>query len=123
MAPSGGPDVVYRYNRFRAVQILGGPAPGYSSGEAVTAMEQVAAASLPQGFSYEWTGTTYQQKLSEGSDVSVFDREGHSAVTASFAMHHHLRSPPIKVIEPERSYFGCTQANGAGRQSPRSRVA
>jgi multidrug efflux pump subunit AcrB len=67
-----GPDVVYRYNRFRAVQILGGPAPGYSSGEAVAAMEEVAASTLPPGFSYEWTGTTYQQKLSQGSDTAVF---------------------------------------------------
>jgi multidrug efflux pump len=67
-----GPDVVYRYNRFRAVQILGGPAPGYSSGEAVAAMEQVAASTLPPGFSYEWTGTTYQQKLSQGSDGAIF---------------------------------------------------
>ncbi|HEY4088825.1 MAG TPA: multidrug efflux RND transporter permease subunit [Bryobacteraceae bacterium] len=67
-----GPDVIYRYNRFRAVQILGGPAPGYSSGEAVKAMEEVAAATLPSTYSYEWTGTTYQQKLAEGSDVAVF---------------------------------------------------
>jgi multidrug efflux pump len=67
-----GPDVVYRYNRFRAVQILGGPAPGYSSGEAVAAMEQVAASTLPPGFSYEWTGTTFQQKLSQGSDGTIF---------------------------------------------------
>ncbi len=67
-----GPDVVYRYNRYRSVSILGGPAPGYSSGEAVNAMEQVAAATLPQGFSYEWTGTIFQQKLSQGSDLSVF---------------------------------------------------
>jgi multidrug efflux pump len=67
-----GPDVIYRYNRFRAVQILGGPAPGYSSGEAVKAMEEVSAATLPSTYSYEWTGTTYQQKLAEGSDVAVF---------------------------------------------------
>ena len=36
---TAGPDVIYRYNRFRAVQLLGGPAPGYSSGQAVAAME------------------------------------------------------------------------------------
>ena len=51
VTPTTGPDVVYRYNRFRAIQILGGPAPGYSSGEAVAAMEQVAASTLPPGFS------------------------------------------------------------------------
>jgi hydrophobe/amphiphile efflux-1 (HAE1) family protein len=67
-----GPDVVYRYNRFRAVQILGGPSPGHSSGEAVAAMEQIANASLPGGFSYEWTGTTYQQKISQGSEGAIF---------------------------------------------------
>ncbi len=72
VTPTTGPDVVYRYNRFRAVQILGGPAPGYSSGEAVAAMEQVAASTLPPGFSYEWTGTTFQQRLSQGSDAAVF---------------------------------------------------
>jgi multidrug efflux pump len=67
-----GPDVVYRYNRFRAVQILGGPPPNYSSGQAVAAMEEVAASALPAGFSYEWTGTTYQQKESSGSEGAIF---------------------------------------------------
>jgi hydrophobe/amphiphile efflux-1 (HAE1) family protein len=71
VAPSSGPDVIYRYNRFRAVQILGGPAPGYSSGEATKAMEEVAA-SLPSGFGYEWTGTTYQQKQAEGHEGIIF---------------------------------------------------
>jgi multidrug efflux pump subunit AcrB len=67
-----GPDVVYRYNRFRAVQILGGPSLGHSSGEAVAAMEKLASSTLPGGFSYEWTGTTYQQKLSQGSEAALF---------------------------------------------------
>src|SRR5205823_6067597 len=48
--PAGGPDVIYRYNRFRAIQILGGPAPGYSSGQSAAAMEEVAASALPPGF-------------------------------------------------------------------------
>ncbi len=71
ITPSGGPDVVYRYNRFRAIQILGGPAPGYSSGQALQAMQEVAA-SLPPGFSFEWTGTTYQEKLAEGNEAAIF---------------------------------------------------
>jgi multidrug efflux pump len=45
--PAGGPDVIYRYNRFRTIQILGGPAPGFSSGQATAAMEEAAAAALP----------------------------------------------------------------------------
>src|SRR6185369_17730530 len=44
ITPSGGPDVIYRYNRFRAIQLLGTPAPGYSSGQASSAMEEVASA-------------------------------------------------------------------------------
>jgi len=71
IAPSGGPDVIYRYNRFRAIQILGGPAPGYSSGQASDAMEQLAA-SLPPGFGFEWTGTTYQEKQAQGNELAIF---------------------------------------------------
>ena len=70
--PTSGPDVVYRYNRFPAIQILGGPAPGTSSGVAVDIMEKTAAASLPNGYSYEWTGTTYQQKLAQGNEGFIF---------------------------------------------------
>ena len=72
IAPSGGPDVIYRYNRFRAIQIIGSPAPGYSTGQASAAMEEVAAAAMPQGFSYEWTGTTYQEKQAQGNEAAIF---------------------------------------------------
>ena len=72
ITPFGGPDVIYRYNRFRAIQLLGGPAPGYSSGQATAAMEQIAATSLPQGFGYEWTGTTYQEKQAQGNEGAIF---------------------------------------------------
>jgi multidrug efflux pump subunit AcrB len=70
--PSTGPDVIYRYNRFRAVQILGAPAPGYSSGEATEAMRQVATATLPGGFDFEWTGTSYQEQRAQGNEGAIF---------------------------------------------------
>jgi hydrophobe/amphiphile efflux-1 (HAE1) family protein len=72
ITPSGNPDVIYRYNRFRAIQIIGSPAPGYSSGQATAAMEEVAAASMPEGFGYEWTGTTYQEKQAQGNEGAIF---------------------------------------------------
>jgi hydrophobe/amphiphile efflux-1 (HAE1) family protein len=72
VTPSGGPDVIYRYNRFRAIQILGGPAPGYSTGQASDAMEQLAASTLPPGFGFEWTGTTYQEKQAQGNEFAIF---------------------------------------------------
>jgi len=67
-----GPDVVYRYNRFRSVQVLGGPAPGYSSGQATRVMEELAASALPAGYGYEWTGTTYQEKEAQGHEGVIF---------------------------------------------------
>jgi len=69
---TSGPDVVYRYNRFRAIQMLGNPAPGYASGEATDAMEKLSTTTLPQGFGYEWTGTTYQEKEAQGHEGVIF---------------------------------------------------
>ncbi len=60
------PASIIRYNNRRSVTINGGPAPGYSSGQAISAMQAVAAASLPHGFSYEWTGTALQEKAAAG---------------------------------------------------------
>ncbi|MDQ2775030.1 MAG: efflux RND transporter permease subunit, partial [Acidobacteriota bacterium] len=67
-----GPEVIYRYNRYRAIDILGQAAPGYSSGEAAAAMEQVAKQALSKDYGYEWTGTVYQQKLAEGKEGYTF---------------------------------------------------
>jgi hydrophobe/amphiphile efflux-1 (HAE1) family protein len=67
-----GPEVIYRYNRYRTVKIIGQAAPGYSSGEAAAAMEEVAKKTLPNGYGYEWTGTVYQQKLAEGKEGYTF---------------------------------------------------
>ncbi len=61
-----GPDTVTRYNLYPAVEIIGQPAPGGSSGTAIAAMEQLAAQFLPQGYGYDWTSLSYQQQL-EGS--------------------------------------------------------
>jgi hydrophobe/amphiphile efflux-1 (HAE1) family protein len=60
------PSSIVRYNNLRSVTVNGGPAPGYSSGEAITAMQAVAANTLPHGFSYEWTGTALQEKAAAG---------------------------------------------------------
>jgi HAE1 family hydrophobic/amphiphilic exporter-1/multidrug efflux pump len=66
-----GPEYIERYNVFRAVTVNGSPAPGYSSGQATLAMETLAG-SLPDGYGYEWTGTTYQEKLSGGQAGAIF---------------------------------------------------
>jgi hydrophobe/amphiphile efflux-1 (HAE1) family protein len=69
---TAGPDVLFRYNRYGAIQIQGAPAAGYSSGQASQAMEEVASANLPSGYGYEWTGTTFQEKEAQGHEGLVF---------------------------------------------------
>ncbi|WP_417347348.1 efflux RND transporter permease subunit [Ferrimonas sp.] len=59
--PILGPEVVNNYNLYGSAVINGIPAPGFSSGQAVAAMEQVAAGNLPAGYSFSWTGQTYQE--------------------------------------------------------------
>ncbi len=61
-----GPPALIRYNNKRAVTVQGAPAQGVSSGQALAAMEQVAAKTLPQGFAGEWTDTAFQEKRAEG---------------------------------------------------------
>ncbi|HEX2114183.1 MAG TPA: efflux RND transporter permease subunit, partial [Alphaproteobacteria bacterium] len=69
---SAGPERAMRYNGFLSADINGGPAPGYSSGEARAAVERIAAETLPQGFAFEWTELTYQEILAGNSWVWVF---------------------------------------------------
>jgi multidrug efflux pump subunit AcrB len=61
-----GPPAVIRYNNRRAVTVQGGPAPGVSSGQALKAMEEIAARTLPQGYAGAWTDTAFQEKRAEG---------------------------------------------------------
>jgi hydrophobe/amphiphile efflux-1 (HAE1) family protein len=61
-----GPQVITRYNNYRSVTINGGPAPGVSSGTAIAAMEELSKSTLPAGYSYEWTGTAYQEQAASG---------------------------------------------------------
>jgi multidrug efflux pump len=70
--PSSGPERAMRYNGFLSADISGGPAPGYSSGQAQAAIERIAAETLPKGISYEWTELTYQQILAGNSAVLIY---------------------------------------------------
>ena len=63
---------VPHYNMYNAAKITGQPAPGYSSGQAIAAMERVADSVLPEGFSYEWTGTTFQEQKTGNVAVYIF---------------------------------------------------
>ena len=64
--PVQGPQAVIRYNGSRAAVVNGAPKPGYSSGQAIAAMERLSASTLPAGYGYEWTGTALQEKIAGG---------------------------------------------------------
>ena len=61
-----GPQVITRYNNYRSVTVNGGPAAGVSSGTALAAMTEISDATLPAGYSFEWTGTAFQEQQASG---------------------------------------------------------
>ena len=66
-----GPQLLIRYNNYRAAIINGSPAPGFSSGAALAAMERISPQVLPAGFGFEWTGTALQEKEAAGKTPIV----------------------------------------------------
>ncbi|MEO5757868.1 MAG: efflux RND transporter permease subunit [Mesorhizobium sp.] len=69
---SSGPDRVMHYNGFPSADISGGPAPGYSFGQATTAIERIASETLPTGMAFEWTELAYQEKQAGNTAMYVF---------------------------------------------------
>jgi hydrophobic/amphiphilic exporter-1 (mainly G- bacteria), HAE1 family len=66
------PQVINHYNLFRSAEIDGSAAPGYSSGQAIVAMEELSRKVLPQGFNYEWTGLSLEELESGKTTVMLF---------------------------------------------------
>lgn len=67
-----GPQTILRYNMYQAARISGAAAPGHSSGEAMAALERVAKNSLPDGYKYEWTDMSFQEKEAAGKAGLIF---------------------------------------------------
>jgi HAE1 family hydrophobic/amphiphilic exporter-1 len=67
-----GPEYTNRYNLYRAVELSGTPAAGYSSAQALDALEEVAAQVLPEGMGYEWSNMSYQERNASGTGSIVF---------------------------------------------------
>jgi HAE1 family hydrophobic/amphiphilic exporter-1 len=69
---SSGPPVITRYNLFRAVEIDGSPAPGYSSSQGLVAMQDLAKQQMMPGMAYQWTGLTLDEIESSGKALIIF---------------------------------------------------
>jgi len=72
VTPATGAQTINHYNLFRSIEISGSPAPGASSGDAIRAMESVAAKVLPTGVGYEWSGTSLEEIESGGQAPLIF---------------------------------------------------
>ena len=72
MKPSNGPEFTNRFNLFRSAELTGIPAPGYTSSQAITALQEVAAQVLTQGYGYDWANMSYQEVKAAGSGATVF---------------------------------------------------
>jgi len=72
VTPTTGAQTINHYNLFRSIEINGAAAPGSSSGDAIQAMEKVAAEVLPPGFGYEWSGTSLEEIQSGGQAPLIF---------------------------------------------------
>lgn len=66
-----GPDNIKRFNMFTAISINGSPAPGYSSGQAIQAIEEVAVETLPTGYGYEFSGMTREEQSTGSSTTAI----------------------------------------------------
>lgn len=97
LTPSLGPDVVERFNVFPAAKILANPAAGYSSGDAIKAVEETAKEVLDSNFTLAWTGTTYQEKISGSSSATAL-MLGMLVVFLILAAQYEKWSLPVAVL-------------------------
>lgn len=92
-----GPSMITRYNLYPTASVKGQPAPGFSSGEAIGLMEQIAGRSLPSSMGFEWTGLALQEKEAAGGILLIF---GLSLLLVFFvlAAQYESWSLPIAVL-------------------------
>jgi multidrug efflux pump len=92
-----GPDQLERFNAFPSAKVMGNPAPGYTSGEAIAAAQELAAEVLPQGFQIAWTGSAYQELETSGTGTQAM-AFGLIMVFLILAAQYERWSLPLAVV-------------------------
>jgi multidrug efflux pump subunit AcrB len=105
-----GPQSIVRYNNYRSVTLNGGPAPGRSSGEALAAMEQLAATTLPAGYGFEWTGTALQEKEAAGKTTLILGLAVLFAYLFLVALYESFMIPISVLLSVSVGLFGAMAA-------------
>jgi len=95
---SSGPDRVMHYNAYPSAEINGGPAPGFSSGQAEAAMAELVQRELPSGMSFEWTELTYQQILAGNTALFVFPLCVLLVFVVLSALYESLSLPLVVIL-------------------------
>jgi HAE1 family hydrophobic/amphiphilic exporter-1 len=101
-----GPIDVPHYNMYTSAKITGQPAPGYSSGQAIDAMQAVAAEVLPEGFGYEWTGTTYQEQKTGNMATYIFGLSIICVFLFMSALYESWIRPLVIILTVPLATFG-----------------
>ena len=105
-----GPQTITHYNLFRSINIQGSPAPGYSTGQAIIAMEEVAAEILPTSLGYEWTGTALEEKQAGGQSAIIFGLGLLMAFLVLAAQYESYVDPIIIMLTVPLAVFGAIAA-------------
>jgi HAE1 family hydrophobic/amphiphilic exporter-1 len=102
--------VISHYNLFRSAEINGNAAPGYSSGDAIKAMEEVAKESLPAGYSFEWTGLSLEEIKSGGQSAMFFALGLFVVYLVLSALYESFLLPLIILLSVPMAIFGALGA-------------
>jgi hydrophobe/amphiphile efflux-1 (HAE1) family protein len=101
-----GPIDVPHYNLYASAKMNGGPAPGFSSGQALAAMQEIASEVLPDGFSTEWTGTTFQEQKTGNQAISIFALSVVCVFLFMAALYESWIRPTVIILTVPLAMFG-----------------
>ncbi|MDF0604508.1 multidrug efflux RND transporter permease subunit [Neisseriaceae bacterium TC5R-5] len=106
-----GPENLERFNVYPAAKVVGGPAPGYSSGQAISALEAIAKETLPNGYALAWSGSAFQEKSTGGGSYLVFVFALIMVYLILAALYERWLLPVSVLMTVPFALFGALMAN------------
>jgi multidrug efflux pump subunit AcrB len=101
-----GPDLIERFNLFPSARLFGGPGQGYSSGEALATMEELAAQYLPDGYTLAWSGESFQEKASGQNTLGIFGLAVLMVFLILAAQYERITLPFAVILAVPFAVFG-----------------
>jgi HAE1 family hydrophobic/amphiphilic exporter-1/multidrug efflux pump len=105
-----GPDFIERFNLFPSARLFGGPGQGYSSGQGLAAMEDIAAKALPEGYTLAWSGESYQEKTSGQNTLGIFGLAVLMVFLILAAQYERITLPFAVILAVPFAVFGAFAA-------------